>query len=403
MLCRVAGEMKSEIRTEFIILMQRFKALYMRITLSVFLLIIGALFWNGCKDDDPAAKVTPSNLTLEATISDDGSGIVSFVADADDAIKYDFYFGENPGAPAVTSTDGTEQHTYLNTGTYTASVVAYSVDNLFINKTVSVTVEVDEPAISDVGYSTPESYPNFTLVWQDEFNGTELNLEDWTHETGNGAGGWGNNELQFYQAQNTLVQDGYLTIKAKKESTGGFNYTSSRIITKGKQAFKYGRIDIRAILPKGQGIWPALWMLGSNISDVGVGWPKCGEIDIMELIGGTGTGAGRNDRIYGTVHWDNAGQYASYGGNTTLTGGKTFADEFHVFSIIWTDTAITWYLDDVQYHIIDITPGELNEFQKDFFFIFNVAVGGNWPGSPDATTVFPQRMIVDYIRVFQQQ
>lgn len=369
----------------------------MKYLLSIFLLSCSAITWMGCGDDeDPAEKIKPSNLSLEAIISTDGSGLVSFVADADDAVKYNFYFGENLLASPITSTDGTAEHTYLNSGTYSATVVAYSTDNLFIDKTLSVTVVVNEPPISNVGYTTPETYPNFTLVWQDEFNGTSLNSADWTHETGNGASGWGNNELQYYQAQNTIVENGYLTIKAKKETVAGFNYTSSRIITKGKKEFKYGRIDIRAILPKGQGLWPALWMLGSNIS--AVGWPKCGEIDIMEIIGG---GAGRDDKVYGTVHWDNAGSYASYGGNTSLTGGKTFADEFHVFSIVWTETLITWYLDDVQYHVIDITPAELNEFQQDYFFIFNVAVGGNWPGSPNASTVFPQRMIVDYIRVFQ--
>jgi beta-glucanase (GH16 family) len=192
------------------------------------------------------------------------------------------------------------------------------------------------------------------------------------------------------------MHDGYLVIKAKRESESGFQYTSSRIITKGKKEFKYGRVDIRAILPKGQGIWPALWMLGSNISDVS--WPKCGEIDIMEMIGG---GADRDNKVYGTIHWDNAGSYASYGGNKTITAPKVFADEFHVFSIVWDETKIVWYLDDVQYHIIDITPPELNEFRKNFFFIFNVAVGGNWPGSPNSSTTFPQRMTVDYIRVFQ--
>jgi beta-glucanase (GH16 family) len=372
----------------------------MKYNISFLVLFIGIVFIIACDDGGPST-ITPSNLTLNATVSTDGSGLVSFVAQADNAVKYNYFFGENPAAPALTSTDGKASHTYLNSNTYKVTVVAYSVDNLFIDKEINVTVQVNDQAISNVGYSTPLSYPNMSLVWNDEFEGSELNAANWTHETGNGASGWGNNELQFYQAANTTLQDGYLVIKAKNEVVGGFNYTSSRIITKGKQEFKYGRVDIRAILPKGQGIWPALWMLGANISDVGVGWPKCGEIDIMELIGGTGTGAGRNDKIYGTVHWDNSGSYASYGGNTTLTNGKIFADEFHVFSIVWDENYIKWYLDDVQFHIIDITPSGLSEFKEKFFFIFNVAVGGNWPGSPDGTTVLPQRMVVDYIRVFQ--
>ena len=207
-----------------------------------------------------------------------------------------------------------------------------------------------------------------------------------------GSWGWGNNELQYYRQQNTSVENGYLTIMAKQEYYGGFNYTSSRIKTQGNIFHTYGRIDIRAKLPYGQGLWPALWMLGENFSSVG--WPSCGEIDIMEMIGGNGW----NDRtVHGTVHWEDNG-HASYGGHNTLSSGK-LADEFHVFSIIWTPSSIKWLRDDIQYHIIDIN--NLSAFHNNFFFIFNVAVGGNWPGSPDASTIFPQTMIVDYIRVFQ--
>jgi beta-glucanase (GH16 family) len=248
--------------------------------------------------------------------------------------------------------------------------------------------------IPTVGYSTPDHYPGMSLVWQDEFNGTTLDLTSWKYDLG--GHGWGNNELEYYQEKNTSVYDGYLIITAEKEAVGGKNYTSSRIKTQGLKEFRYGRIDIRALLPQGQGIWPALWMLGFNIDTVD--WPACGEIDIMEMIGEP-----TNDsKVYGTVHWDNAGSHASNGGNTTLTNGKIFADEFHVFSILWTETTITWYLDDVQYHIVNTTPEDLSEFQNKFFFLFNVAVGGDWPGSPNATTVFPQRMVVDYVRVFQK-
>ena len=253
----------------------------------------------------------------------------------------------------------------------------------------------DNEPISPSGYSTPESYPGMKLVWRDEFEGNQLNLSDWKYEMG--GHGWGNNELQYYQEKNTSVRDGYLIITAEKENAGGQSYTSSRIITQGKKEFQYGRVDIRALLPKGQGIWPALWMLGGNISSVG--WPKCGEIDIMEMIGGVD----KDNTVHGTAHWDNEGSHAMYGNYSTLKNNEIFANQFHVFSIVWTPKSITWYLDDVQFHVIDITPADLNEFQKPYFFIFNVAVGGNWPGSPDASTVFPQRMYVDYIRVFQPQ
>lgn len=248
--------------------------------------------------------------------------------------------------------------------------------------------------IGDVGYSTPTSYSGMTLVWSDEFDGTTLNTNDWTYETGNS--GWGNNELQNYKAgdDNAYLSNGKLVIEAKEENLAGSNYTSARIITKDKQFFKYGRVDIRAKLPEGQGVWPALWMLGQNISSVG--WPACGEIDIMELVGH------EPGKVHGTAHWsNNAGNRVQHGASKSLPNGEKFIDEYHVFSIEWDANTIKWLMDDVQYNALDITPSTLSEFQEEFFFIFNVAIGGTWPGNPDATTVFPQRMIVDYIRVFQ--
>lgn len=247
--------------------------------------------------------------------------------------------------------------------------------------------------IPDDGYSTPESYPGYTLVWQDEFNGSTIDPANWVHELG--ASGWGNNELQFYTArpENSFISDGKLVIEAKKENYQGASYTSARMKTAGLREFQYGRIDIRAKLPKGQGIWPALWMLGGNFSTVG--WPKCGEIDIMEIIGSEPA------KLHGTVHWDNNGSHAQYGQSTTLPSG-TFSDEFHVFTIIWDNQRIRWLLDDVQFNVVDITPAGLSEFHNEFFFIFNIAVGGNWPGNPDASTIFPQQMQVDYVRVFQE-
>jgi beta-glucanase (GH16 family) len=248
--------------------------------------------------------------------------------------------------------------------------------------------------IPKLGATSPTSYTNMKLVWADEFDDTALNSDFWSFETGNGSNGWGNNELQFYRTQNTSIQDGHLVITAKKEPFGGKEYTSSRIITKSKKEFRYGRVDIRAALPKGQGIWPALWMLGSNFDTVS--WPACGEIDIMEMIGG----GGRENTVHGTVHWQNEGKHAQFGGKTTLPSG-TFSDQFAVYSITWDATSIRWFVDNKQYHVIDTTPAELDEFRRNFFFIFNVAVGGNWPGSPNTTTTFPQHMIVDYVRVFQ--
>jgi beta-glucanase (GH16 family) len=257
----------------------------------------------------------------------------------------------------------------------------------------------DDPNKSTIptkGYSTPATYANLKLLWADEFNGTSLNESFWNYEIGNNNG-WGNNELQYYKKENTSVKDGYLIIQAKSENFSGQNYTSSRLTTQNKFNFKYGRIDIRAALPKGQGIWPALWMLGKNIPQVN--WPKCGEIDIMEMVGGS-SGNGSDKTTYGTAHWDNNGSHAQYGGNTKLASG-VFNDEFHVFSIVWDAKKIAWLLDDIQFHVIDTTPSGLSEFQEEYFLLVNLAVGGDWPGKPDGTTVLPQQLVVDYIRVFQ--
>lgn len=250
--------------------------------------------------------------------------------------------------------------------------------------------------IPNAGYETPESYDGLELVFRDEFDGTEVNKDFWTFEIGTGNNGWGNNELQYYREENTTVEDGYLIIEAREEAFGGSNYTSSRMITKDKEEFQFGRIDIRAVLPEGQGIWPALWMLGTNIDQVG--WPGCGEIDIMELVGH------QPNRVHGTVHYGASfAQHQFTGTSTALSGGEKFADEFHVFSLIWEEDNIQILMDDVPY--FEIGKPDLGNnpypFNQPFFFIFNVAVGGNWPGSPDNTTVFPQRMIVDYVRVFQ--
>lgn len=250
--------------------------------------------------------------------------------------------------------------------------------------------------IPTTGFTSPLSYPGRSLVWADEFSGTALNTSDWTFEIGTGQSGWGNNELQYYRAENTALVDGHLVIEARQENFGSAAYTSSRIITQGKKEFKFGRIDIRAALPKGQGLWPALWMLGSNFQQAG--WPACGEIDIMELVGHI------PNRVHGTVHFGpSVAQRQERSASRALSGNATFSDEFHVFSLEWEQDRIRWFLDGQQFH--EITPADMGgaayPFNQPFFFIFNVAVGGNWPGSPDNTTMFPQRMIVDYVRVFQ--
>ena len=253
--------------------------------------------------------------------------------------------------------------------------------------------------VPEDGYITDTVYVGYELVWRDEFNGNgALDPTYWTHEEGDN--GWGNNELQYYTtgAGNAFQTDGRLVIEAREESFEGAPYTSARVITQDKFTFTHGRVDIRAILPEGQGIWPALWMLGSNFSTPGVGWPACGEVDIMELVGHEpGT-------VHGTAHWGLPGQFPSdrKGSAYILENNEKFSEEFHVFSIIWEPGEITWYVDDTPYATLTNSDVNINyPFDMDFFFIFNIAVGGQWPGEPDETTEFPQRMYVDYVRVFQ--
>jgi len=247
------------------------------------------------------------------------------------------------------------------------------------------------------GYSTPLTLNGYNLTWHDEFNQSIIDTASWQFEIGNGPGGWGNNELEYYtdSPANAFTAKGKLVIEARKEEKEGYAFTSARITTKGKRTFTYGRVDIRAKLPAGKGIWPALWMLGQNVDTVG--WPACGEIDIMELLGHA------PNKVYGTLHWGAEWPVHESKGRS-YSFNASFSEQFHVFSLIWEKDAYKILVDDVLY--LSATGAETapynNPFTKPYFFIFNVAVGGGWPGNPDSTTVFPQRMIVDYIRVFQK-
>lgn len=242
---------------------------------------------------------------------------------------------------------------------------------------------------------TPGAPPGFSrLIWSDEFNGTTINTANWGFDLG--GGGWGNNELENYtnRPENARISNGNLIIEARRESFGGSAYTSARMKTQGKQSFGINTwVEARIDVPEGQGIWPAFWMLGTSISTVG--WPSCGEIDIMEI-------QGQNPfRNFGTIHWaDQNGQHVSFGGifnsSTSLSAG------FHTYAISRTSTSIKWYVDRVQYAEANISGGinSTSEFQAPFFILLNVAVGGNFVGNPDGTTVFPQQMQVDWVRVW---
>ncbi len=358
-------------------------------------LMMGMLF--SCVKGDPVNNTDPRDLDLSVTISEQGSGKISISASAINTILYKLYIDSDDEALSE-NVSGNFEHEFFKSGIYNISVRAYGSSGRYIVESRQIQVDLENDVSVRDGYVSPLSYDGYDLVWNDEFEGTSIKQENWSFEIGTGCPncGWGNNELQYYRKENAWVKDGVITIEAKEESFQGSNYTSARLVTKNMRSFRYGRIDIRALLPQGQGLWPALWMLGSNISSVS--WPQCGEIDIMEMVGG----AGKDNVTHGTIHWDSNGNHASTGRGYALPEG-ILADEYHVFSIIWTESSITWILDEREFYTVDISPADMDEFRKDFFFIMNVAVGGNWPGSPDYSTVFPQRMKVDYIRVFQKQ
>ena len=241
----------------------------------------------------------------------------------------------------------------------------------------------------------PGAPPGFSrLVWSDEFSASSISTANWGFDLGNG--GFGNNELQNYtnRPENARIVNGMLVIETRRESLGGSAYTSARLKTQGKQSFGINTwVEARINAPEGQGIWPAFWMLGNSISTVG--WPSCGEIDIMEI-------QGQNPfRNFGTIHWaDVNGNHASFGG--IFNSSSSLSAGFHTYAISRTGSSIKWYVDRVQYAEANISGGvnSTSEFQGSFFILLNVAVGGNFVGSPDGSTVFPQQMEVDWVRVW---
>jgi beta-glucanase (GH16 family) len=247
------------------------------------------------------------------------------------------------------------------------------------------------------------------LVWSDEFNGpdgppvdrSKIDRSKWALETGSGV--WGNEELEYYtdRPANVFLRNGNLVIRALKEKfppsdPKASNYTSARLKTLGKFSRAYGRFEARIKLPFGQGMWPAFWMLGDDIDKAG--WPACGEIDIMENIGK------EPSLIHGSIHGPgytgNVGIEAPY----SLPGGQRFGDDFHVFAVEWSPDSVAFFVDQTMYvkrTRADLRPGWKWVFDKPFFLILNLAVGGDWPGAPDSSTRFPQEMLVDYVRVYE--
>jgi beta-glucanase (GH16 family) len=346
-------------------------------------------------DDSDDMSIDPQNLVVDIEILDDSPGSVRFKASGDHV----YIFELNPGDfkdTVLQDTEGNFEYRYVESGIFEAEIRAYGTSGRFISQTQRLSIDLNDPIDTTDGYSTPLSYSGMQLVWQDEFSATSLNEGNWTYEIGDGCPdlcGWGNNELQYYTDRNVRLENGLLILEARSERLGGRDYTSSRIITKDKASIRYGRVDIRAKLPEGQGIWPAFWMLGQSFDDVG--WPACGEIDIMEMKGGQG----RENTVHGTAHWDLDGRVQA---GDTLMISEGLNESFHVYSIIWNDQEIEWFLDDQSYFKLDITEDHQTEFHRPFFFIINIAVGGTFSGNPDATTRFPTSMYVDYIRAFQE-
>jgi beta-glucanase (GH16 family) len=337
----------------------------------ILFVTFSALLLNTCacsKGKTPVNNDPPANLVVTANVNANNSGNVSFTATATNAVSYEYDFG-NGMTQNVPS--GSVTYRYMTSGTYSVKVFASGAGGQTISKTIQVTVSVV-----------------LSLVWFDEFDtpGTPDNTK-WGYDLG--AGGWGNNELQYYtnRPENAVVSAGTLKITAKAENYSGSAYTSARLLTKDKFSFKYGKVEVKAKLPAGTGTWPAIWMLGNNISSVG--WPACGEIDIMEHVG-------RDlNKIYATLHYP--GHSGGSGVSNTVTIGDA-TTAFHTYTAEWSDVMIKFSVDNQVFHTF-INNGTL-PFNQNFFIILNIAMGGNFAGPVDPA--FSNAMMeVDYIRVYQ--
>jgi len=341
----------------------------MMLILSIF------LFLTSCKKDDANTTTNPlpSNLMVYANVVLDSTGIVSFTASADNAVNYQYNFGNGDTANVR---NGAVNYQYATTGTNVYNVVVSAIGStgLTVQKTVQVAVTVKSSSKS--------------LVWSDEFNVDGApDSSKWGYDIG--GGGWGNGELEYYtnSRSNSSVQNGYLKITALKQSISGNAYTSARLISKNKFATTYGKVDVRAKLPSSAGTWPAIWMLGSNL-DV-TPWPACGEIDIMEQK------ASELNKIYGTIHYPGHSGGNAVGTTTVIANATT---DFHIYSLDWSPAFIKIYVDNQLY--FSFANSTSVPFNHDFFFILNLAMGGTFGGNVDANFT-TDAMLVDYVRLYK--
>jgi beta-glucanase (GH16 family) len=333
--------------------------------LAVFFLTV--LFSCG-KDDPKPNNPAPTNLTVNAVVATDNSGNVAFTASATNAVSYDYDYGNGV---FQTVASGSVTYKYPASGTYTVNVIAKGSGGQTISKSIQVTVTV-----------------TMSLVWSDEFDTPGApDPAKWGYDLG--AGGWGNNEVQYYtnRLENAVVSNGTLKIILNKENYSGSAYTSARILSKNKFSFKYGKVEARAKLPAGGGTWPAIWMLGNNISTVS--WPACGDIDIMEHVGN------QLNKIFGTLHHPGHSGGSGDGGTTIITNATT---EFHRYGMEWTPATIKFSVDDVVFYTF--ANNSTLPFNQNFFFILNVAMGGNFGGTVDPAFT-TGNMEIDYLRVYQ--
>jgi beta-glucanase (GH16 family) len=248
----------------------------------------------------------------------------------------------------------------------------------------------------------------WSLVWSDDFNaadGTAPDASKWQRATG--GDGWGNQELEYYTSDNanSVQRGGNLVVTATAEGAGAHScwngacqFTSARLLTSGKFSAAYGRVEARIKVPTGKGVWPAFWMLGDNIGDPSIGWPTCGEIDIMETIGSDSA------TLHGSLHGPGYSGGSPLTAVTKLPSGAKLSDDFHLFAVEWAPDSVKFFLDDALYETrtpADIPAGTKWVYNHPFFIILNVAVGGQWPGSPDQSTPLPAQMLVDYVRVYK--
>ncbi len=354
------------------------------------LLVVAVLagFFSSCSEDESSEAGYVADFEYE--INTDNPNTVEFTNTSEgDYLYLQWDYGKGDGEGSKETDKTTVRSVYFpEKGSYDVTLIVWgklnsSSDTKLITKTI--TIDQDDP-----DYVEPEG-----LIWSDEFDGNSVDLSNWTFETG--SGGWGNQELQYYtNVENASIENGKLIITAKKvdDNKADGSYTSSRIITKSKQEFTYGKVEVRAKLPSGTGIWPAIWMLGSNINTVG--WPACGEIDIMEYVGYD------PNIVHSTVHTSDG--YAGDGDGSSITL-ETAEEDFHIYGLIRTESSLTFYVDSPDNIVHVYSPSVKTSsnwpFDKPQFFILNIAVGGGWGGAQGIdNTIFPQTMEVDYVRVY---